>query len=190
MTATNPWRFSTKLYDSVWDLVHYEYRVYSPGLHVWLSRDPIGEEHVQSQMWRSQEILGLYRELTILYTGVKYRESIEAVPRMVFLVTHLLELLPEARQQWDRKVPSLMRFMNHFEVQNKIILRSEENHYCAFRNDPCGMIDALGLVAFCLDSGGCMEGRTCELSQDPPPWGGIDGKCGQIGCNCQCRFVY
>ena len=42
--AANPWRFSTKLYDSTWDLILYEYRVYSPSLHIWLSRDPIEEE--------------------------------------------------------------------------------------------------------------------------------------------------
>jgi len=40
----NPWRFSTKPYDDLWNLVFYEYRVYSPDLQIWLSRDPLGEQ--------------------------------------------------------------------------------------------------------------------------------------------------
>jgi RHS repeat-associated protein len=39
----NPFRFSTKRTDPTTDLVLYEYRVYSPTLGRWLSRDPIGE---------------------------------------------------------------------------------------------------------------------------------------------------
>jgi len=39
----NPFRFSTKRTDPTTDLVLYEYRVYSPGLGRWVSRDPIGE---------------------------------------------------------------------------------------------------------------------------------------------------
>ena len=39
----NPFRFSTKRMDPTSDLVHYEYRVYSPGIGRWLNRDPLGE---------------------------------------------------------------------------------------------------------------------------------------------------
>jgi len=39
----HPFRFSTKRTDLTTDLVHYEYRVYSPTLGRWLSRDPLGE---------------------------------------------------------------------------------------------------------------------------------------------------
>jgi RHS repeat-associated protein len=40
----NPFRFSTKRTDPTIDLVLYEYRVYSPALGRWLSRDPIEED--------------------------------------------------------------------------------------------------------------------------------------------------
>ena len=40
----NPYRFSTKRTDPTTDLVLYEYRVYSPALGRWLSRDPIEED--------------------------------------------------------------------------------------------------------------------------------------------------
>ncbi len=43
LAADNPWRWGTKRVDPTTDLVHYEYRVYSPRLGRWLSRDPIGE---------------------------------------------------------------------------------------------------------------------------------------------------
>lgn len=43
LAADNPWRWGTKRADPTTDLVHYEYRVYSPRLGRWLSRDPIGE---------------------------------------------------------------------------------------------------------------------------------------------------
>ena len=42
--ALNPFRFSTKRTDNTTDLVVYEYRAYSPALGRWLSRDPIGDE--------------------------------------------------------------------------------------------------------------------------------------------------
>ena len=41
--ALNPFRFSTKRTCNTTDLVLYEYRVYSPSLGRWLSRDPIEE---------------------------------------------------------------------------------------------------------------------------------------------------
>jgi RHS repeat-associated protein len=43
LATDNPWRWGTKRVDPTTDLVHYEYRVYSPRLGRWLSRDPIGE---------------------------------------------------------------------------------------------------------------------------------------------------
>ena len=39
IAAENPWRFSTKRTDPVTDLVHYEYRVYSPQTGRWLGKD-------------------------------------------------------------------------------------------------------------------------------------------------------
>ncbi|NMC81661.1 MAG: RHS repeat-associated core domain-containing protein, partial [Armatimonadetes bacterium] len=44
MAKENPFRFSTKRTDNTTDFVLYEYRLYSPGMGRWLSRDPIGEE--------------------------------------------------------------------------------------------------------------------------------------------------
>jgi RHS repeat-associated protein len=41
--SLNPFRFSTKRTDPTTALVLYEYRVYSPTLGRWLSRDPVGE---------------------------------------------------------------------------------------------------------------------------------------------------
>jgi RHS repeat-associated protein len=43
-TDQNLWRFSTKQIESSWDLYYYGHRFYSPNIHAWLSRDPIGEE--------------------------------------------------------------------------------------------------------------------------------------------------
>ena len=43
LALENKWRFSTKLFEDLWDLYYYGYRYYSPGLGRWLSRDPIGE---------------------------------------------------------------------------------------------------------------------------------------------------
>ena len=37
-------RYSTKYYDAESDLYYYGYRYYAPGLHRWLTRDPIAEE--------------------------------------------------------------------------------------------------------------------------------------------------
>lgn len=41
--ATNPWRFSTKWFESETGLLYYGYRYYSPRLGRWFGRDPIGE---------------------------------------------------------------------------------------------------------------------------------------------------
>ena len=41
--SQNPWRFSTKQIELAWDLYYYGYRFYSPNLHIWLNRDPIGD---------------------------------------------------------------------------------------------------------------------------------------------------
>ncbi len=40
---SNPWLFSTKYFEPAWGLYYYGYRWYSPNLHIWPSRDPIGE---------------------------------------------------------------------------------------------------------------------------------------------------
>lgn len=39
----NPWRFSTKQIEPAWNLYYYGSRFYSPSLHTWINRDPIGE---------------------------------------------------------------------------------------------------------------------------------------------------
>ncbi|NMC83031.1 MAG: RHS repeat-associated core domain-containing protein, partial [Armatimonadetes bacterium] len=44
MAKENPFRFSTKRTDNNPDFVLYEYRLYSPSMGRWLSRDPIEEE--------------------------------------------------------------------------------------------------------------------------------------------------
>jgi len=44
MAKENPFRFSTKRTDKTTDSVLYEYRVYSPAMGRWLSRDPVGEK--------------------------------------------------------------------------------------------------------------------------------------------------
>ena len=41
--GSNPFRFSTKLFESDFGVYYYGYRSYSPELGRWLSRDPIGE---------------------------------------------------------------------------------------------------------------------------------------------------
>jgi RHS repeat-associated protein len=41
--SSNLWQFSTKLFDPIWEFVYYEFRPYSPNLHLFLSRDPIEE---------------------------------------------------------------------------------------------------------------------------------------------------
>jgi len=40
----NPFRFSTKFADDESDLIHYGYRLYSPSMGRWISRDPIDEQ--------------------------------------------------------------------------------------------------------------------------------------------------
>ncbi|MDZ4199030.1 MAG: RHS repeat-associated core domain-containing protein [Kiritimatiellia bacterium] len=42
MAESNPFRFSTKFFDAETGLYYYGYRLYSPPLGRWLSRDPIG----------------------------------------------------------------------------------------------------------------------------------------------------
>jgi RHS repeat-associated protein len=42
--SQNPWRFSTKQIEPAWNLYYYGHRFYSPNLHTWINRDPIGEE--------------------------------------------------------------------------------------------------------------------------------------------------
>ena len=66
LAADNPWRWGTKRVDPTTDLVHYEYRVYSPRLGRWLSRDPIGEAggrnlygFAGNDPVNSQDVLGL-----------------------------------------------------------------------------------------------------------------------------------
>jgi RHS repeat-associated protein len=66
LAADNPWRWGTKRVDPTTDLVHYEYRVYSPRLGRWLSRDPIGEAGGRNLYGfdgndpvNSQDVLGL-----------------------------------------------------------------------------------------------------------------------------------
>jgi RHS repeat-associated protein len=61
-------RFSTKLFDSIWGLIWYEYRPYSPQLRIFLNRDPIGEEgglnrygFVFNNPINTVDPLGLYR---------------------------------------------------------------------------------------------------------------------------------
>ncbi len=44
MSAAFAFRFSTKYYDSETGLYYYGMRFYSPALHRWLNRDPIGQE--------------------------------------------------------------------------------------------------------------------------------------------------
>jgi RHS repeat-associated protein len=44
VAENNPYRFSTKYFDSETSLYYYGYRYYSPDLGRWISRDPIGEE--------------------------------------------------------------------------------------------------------------------------------------------------
>ena len=41
--SSNVWQFSTKPFDAIWGLIHYEFRPYSPNLHIWLSRDSMEE---------------------------------------------------------------------------------------------------------------------------------------------------
>ena len=67
LAADNPWRWGTKRVDPTTDLVHYEYRVYSPRLGRWLSRDPIGEAggrnlyaFAGNDPVNSQDVLGLF----------------------------------------------------------------------------------------------------------------------------------
>ena len=44
LASVNPYQFSTKEYESTWNINYYLYRFYAPGLGRWPSRDPIGEE--------------------------------------------------------------------------------------------------------------------------------------------------
>ncbi|MBI2442158.1 MAG: hypothetical protein HYV35_12405 [Lentisphaerae bacterium] len=55
----NPYRFSTKYFDSESGLYYYGYRYYSPSLGRWLSRDPIGEQkfydiYTRGMNWRDK----------------------------------------------------------------------------------------------------------------------------------------
>jgi RHS repeat-associated protein len=45
--SSNPWRFSTKMYEDEWRLYYYGHRFYSPNLHTFPNRDPIGKEDVR-----------------------------------------------------------------------------------------------------------------------------------------------
>jgi RHS repeat-associated protein len=69
--ALNPFRFSTKRTDPTTDLVLYEYRVYSPGLGRWVSRDPINELGFKL-LTGKDEAFDLYEEKN-LYASVRNR---------------------------------------------------------------------------------------------------------------------
>jgi RHS repeat-associated protein len=44
LADVNPFRFSTKYFDSETSFYYYGHRYYSTGLGRWISRDPLGEE--------------------------------------------------------------------------------------------------------------------------------------------------
>ena len=64
-------RYSTKYYDAESDLYYYGYRYYAPGLHRWLTRDPIAEKgglnlygFCENQVPHQVDSIGLARMLT------------------------------------------------------------------------------------------------------------------------------
>jgi len=75
LATDNPFRFSTKYFDTNSFLLYYGHRFYSPSLGRWLSRDPIGEvadnatySFLHNNGVNFVDVLGLYNSAGHFYT--------------------------------------------------------------------------------------------------------------------------
>jgi RHS repeat-associated protein len=109
LAADNPWRWGTKRVDPTTDLVHYEYRVYSPRLGRWLSRDPIGEAGGRNLYGFAGNDpvngAGCAGALMLLEMAQK-EEFVELIKVLAPEVAAVLTLTPGSRD-WCRSIGSL-----------------------------------------------------------------------------------
>jgi len=75
--SSNLWQFSTKPFNRTWGLVHYEFRPYSPNLHIWISRDPMGEKG--SEQLKSISVAYVPQQLSKREIALEYHLPVEAI---------------------------------------------------------------------------------------------------------------
>ncbi len=125
----NPFRFSTKFFDTETELYYYGHRYYSNTLGRWLNRDPIGEEG--AILLRSKEnvysTFDIYKEYNLL----KQYNVIN-----LFREAGLFELT-KGIENFDSQITS-----------NAAYEFSDINLYAFVLNDPVGAIDPLGLEQY------------------------------------------
>jgi RHS repeat-associated protein len=146
----NPWRFSTKQMDE-WGLCYYGYRYFSPETGRWLSRDPLGDVGLLSNIILRQSVIGQYEAVwismtvnaNVLRAQGKYAEA-DTVQRASHAVRRTAEIY----------------------LQNQIAL-TELQVYTAFVNDPVNHVDILGLD---VDDCKTKNEIPSDIYDSLPPW--------------------
>ena len=148
MTRSNPLRFSSKYQDDETDFLYYGYRYATTSTGSWLSRDPLAEDSFSNffgpQSLPSAMPGGLVASGVALQSpnvGLSFRNA----AYYYYFVSRAYDPLYQSRGTFGSAGQQVFTSMPHYNATRVTFPSSE---YAFVANNPVGVIDALGLLAF------------------------------------------